>query len=327
MVRGPQCIVNDVGFISPCALDYLMFADLDYAHPEVQEDVKNWGVWVSNELNLNGFRFDAVKHYSEAFLHDFINNLDANVGHDSFLVGEFWKTSTPSLQDYLSKMNHKFNLFDAPLVENFHRISTGERADLRQVFDNSLTQAEPYNSVTLVQNHDTQPSQALQLEVTGWFIPLAYAFILLRIDGYPCLFYGDVYGIKGGVENDWRGPAAGGKIPDMTLARKLYSYGELNDYWEQPNLIGWVRRGTWDRPDGCAVVLSNAEMGEIRMFVGELHKGEVWTDVLGWQDREVHIGDDGFGVFSVGSCSVSIFVNSKAMGRDRFGKFDDRIYG
>jgi alpha-amylase len=34
--------------------DYLMFADIDYAHPEVQADVKNWGVWVAKELGLKG---------------------------------------------------------------------------------------------------------------------------------------------------------------------------------------------------------------------------------------------------------------------------------
>ena len=268
-----------------------------------------------------------MQHYSEGFLLDFVNNLDKQLGHDSFCVGEFWKTECGALVEYLSKMNHKFTLFDAPLVESFHRISTSERADLRSVWDGTLTQAEPYNSVTLVMNHDTQPSQALQIDVADWFLPLAHAFILLRIDGYPCIFYGNLYGIKGGVENNWRGPAASGKIPDMVLARKLYAYGELNDYFNDPNLIGWVRRGTWDRPDGCAVVLSNTGIGQQRMFVGEMHKGEVWTDVLGWQNTEVHIGDDGHGKFPVGSCSVSIFVKKDAPGRERFGKFNDKIYG
>ncbi|KIW63530.1 hypothetical protein, variant [Phialophora macrospora] len=306
--------------------DFLMFADLDYAHPEVRTDVKNWGPWVSKELGLNGFRFDAIKHYSEGFLLEFIQNLDAQFGPDTFCVGEFWKTSRDSLTAYLNKMHHKFTLFDAPLVEAFHRISMTERADLRSVWDGTLTQVEPWNSVTLVMNHDTQPSQALQIDVADWFIPLAHAFILLRIDGYPCVFYGNIYGIKGGVPNDWRGPSAGGKIPDMVLARKLYAYGELNDYMDRPNLIGWVRRGTWDRPNGCAVVLSNAEMGEIRMYVGTEHKGEIWTDILGWESVEVHVGDDGFGTFPVGSCSVSIFVKKDAPGRERFGKFNDRIY-
>jgi alpha-amylase len=82
----------------------------------------------------------------------------------------------------------------------------------------------------------------------------------------------------------------------------------------------------WDRPAGCAVVLSNVEMGEVRMFFGELHKGEKWTDVLGWEQAEVEIGEDGFGVFTVGGCSASVWVRHDAKGRDKFGKFDNQIY-
>lgn len=142
----------------------------------------------------------------------------------------------------------------------------------------------------------------------------------------PCLFYGDLYGVKGGVENDWRGPTAQGKVPDLALARKLFAYGEQNDYFDHENVLGWVRRGTWDHPDGVAVLMSNADAGEKRMFVGEVHRGEVWTDVLGWSDRQVEIGDDGFGNFACGSCSVSVFVHKDAKGREKLGRFESRIY-
>jgi len=237
--------------------DYLMFSDVDFARSEVQQDVKNWGVWVAKELKLSGFRFDAVKHYSKRFLQDFIQNLDAKLGDGWFLVGEYWNPCDLSaLREYLSSMHHRFNLFDAPLVKNFHEVSTSIRGDLRKVFDGSLVQVEPRKAVTLVMNHDTQPKQALELYITPWFIPLAYAYILLRSEGHPCVFYGDLYGINGGIDGDdnkGRPPIPG--IPDLCLARKLYAYGEQNDYWDRPNLIGWVRRGTMDRPAGCAVVL------------------------------------------------------------------------
>lgn len=32
--------------------DYLMFADLDFDNPEVVREMQDWGIWVSNELNL-----------------------------------------------------------------------------------------------------------------------------------------------------------------------------------------------------------------------------------------------------------------------------------
>ena len=37
--------------------------------------------------------------------------------------------------------------------------------------------------------------QALQSFIEDWFKQAAYAIILLRDTGYPCVFYGDYYGI------------------------------------------------------------------------------------------------------------------------------------
>lgn len=68
--------------------DYLMFADLDYAHPEVKDDVKRWGEWIGKEAKIKGIRFDAVKHFSEDFLREFVQHLDQTFGEGWFLVGE-----------------------------------------------------------------------------------------------------------------------------------------------------------------------------------------------------------------------------------------------
>ena len=124
-----------------------MYADLDFSHPEVVADVKNWGAWIGKELDLKGFRFDAVKHYSEKFLLEFIRHLDDTVGAGWFLVGEFWKTTLPGMREYLSRMEHKFSLFDSPLVYRFAGISHDDHADLRCVFDETLVQCAPYNAV------------------------------------------------------------------------------------------------------------------------------------------------------------------------------------
>jgi alpha-amylase len=128
--------------------DYMMFADLDYHHPEVVEDVKNWGVWIVKELGLKGFRLDAVQHFSERFTADFVNQIEQDIGEDSvFFVGEFWVGDAQTMCDWLEKMNHRFSLYDAPLLYNFSRLSTQEKADLRGVFDGSLVKAKPVNAV------------------------------------------------------------------------------------------------------------------------------------------------------------------------------------
>ncbi|EHY55318.1 hypothetical protein HRR83_008764 [Exophiala dermatitidis] len=306
--------------------DFLMFADVDYSHPEVEADVKNWGEWIVRQLKLKGFRFDACQHFSERFTNEFINNLEKQFGDNSlFLVGEFWTGEVKAMLEYLDNMHHKFSLYDSPLLNNFSRLSTTEGADLRTVFDNSLVQARPECAVTVVMNHDTQPGQTVETPIEGFFKPLAYALILLRREGYPCVFYGDLYGTKGKHPEP---PSCGGKLPHLVLARKLFAYGDQDDYFDDANCLGFVRRGTNDRKDGLACVLSNAAPGQKKMFVGKEHAGEVWTDVLGWQTDEVKIDDEGFGQFMCPGTSVSVWVNKDAQDRSKIDglHFDTDIY-
>lgn len=304
--------------------DYMMFADIDYSHPEVQEDVKNWGPWITKEVGLSGFRLDAVQHFSERFTSEWIDNLREQCGNDMFLVGEFWTGDVKVMQEWLAKLDHKFSLYDAPLLNNFARLSKTPDADLRKVFDNTLVANEPVNAVTVVTNHDTQPGQTMETPIEGFFMPLAYSLILLRKQGYPCPFFGDLYGLREPHKTD---PSCGGKLADLILARTLYAYGDQEDYWDNPNCIGWVRRGTWDRPAGVACVMSNSGPGEIKMAVGKEHTGEKWTDVLGWEQGEVEIDGEGYGLFKCPGTSVAVWVKSDAEGRDRFPtNFDADFY-
>ena len=65
---------------------------------------------------------------------------------------------------------------------------------MRRLLDGSLMADRGPFAVTFVDNHDSQPLQALESTVEPWFKPLAYALILLRREGYPCVFYPDYYG-------------------------------------------------------------------------------------------------------------------------------------
>jgi alpha-amylase len=229
------------------------------------------------------------------------------------------------MTEWLNKLGHTFSLYDAPLLNNFSALSKTENADLRKVFDNTLVAVEPVNAVTVVTNHDTQPGQTMETPIEGFFKPLAYSLILLRREGYPCPFYGDLYGL---CEPHKTPASCGGKLADLILARKLYAYGDQEDYWDSANCIGFVRRGTWDKPAGLACVMSNAGPGQIRMSVGEIHKGQKWTDVLGWEECEVEIDEEGYGLFKCPGTSVAIWVRSDAEGRESFPtEFDADIYG
>lgn len=166
-------------------------------------------------------------------------------------------------------------------------------------------------------NHDTQPGQVMDSPIEMWFRPLAYALILLRTDGYPNVWYGDLYGICGPKPH---GPTCGGQLADLILTRKLYAYGKQRDYFGKPASIGWTRGGTLGRPNGLAVIMSNAGPSRKNMYVGLDHAAEVWTDILNSEARPVKISRYGRGVFECSSRSVAVFVNCDAEGREAFGR-------
>jgi len=167
-----------------------------------------------------------------------------------------------------------------------------------------------------VANHDTQESQALAAPVQPWFVPLAYALILFRVNsGYPCVFYGDLYGMKGPKP---RQPACGGKLPRFILARKLYSYGPQFDYFDESSTIGWTRAGhpLASNGAGLAVVMTNGwDYASRHMYVGRQHAGERWTEIMGWARGEVIIDRRGWGSFPVGPRSVGVWINKQAENR------------
>ena len=100
-----------------------------------------------------------------------------------------------------------------------------------------------------------QIGQQLESWVSPGFKPLAYAMILLRGEGYPCVFWGDLYGCGG---NNPQQPVSA--LSTLIKSRNLFSYGETRDYWDHPNCAGWVRVGD-DFHDGCAIVMSNGGEG------------------------------------------------------------------
>lgn len=133
----------------------------------------------------------------------------------------------------------------------------------------------PEHAVTFVDNHDSQPGEALESFVKDWFKQSAYALILLREDGFPCVFYGDYYGIGGEHPIDSKQMA----IDPLLYVRKLKAYGQQDDYFDHPNVVGWVRRGYAEDKSGCAVIINNSEQpAEKQMFVGADRAGQTWYD-------------------------------------------------
>ncbi|KAJ5631790.1 uncharacterized protein N7484_011890 [Penicillium longicatenatum] len=299
--------------------DYLMFANLDHSHPEVRQDLLNWGTWITDELSLSGMRLDAAKHISAGFQKEFVAHVQQTANPEFFVIGEYWTGNLSELLDYLNKLGHTVAAYDVPLLDKFSRLSHQRAADLRGIFENTLVQCRPDHAVTIVSNHDTTP-------VAAEFKLISYALILLRKGGFPCLFYGDVYGIRANVTAPMT-PACNGKLPMLVKARKLYATGEQKDYFDQPNCIGFVRTGVPGGSSGLACIISNAGPSRKRMFIGRNNTGQTWIDVLGNHSASVVIDWWGYGAFPVGAMSVSVWVDSAAVDRENFLKeYNVKIY-
>jgi alpha-amylase len=229
-----------------------------------------------------------------------------------FAVGEYWSYDVQSLHEFISVTGGDVTLFDAPLLRNFADASKAESSyDLRYIFDGSLVKNEPTLAVTLVANHDTQPLQALENVVEAWFTPLAYAMILLRRDGYPCIFYADYYGAeytdKGRDGNEYTItiPSHRFLIDRFLSLRRSHAFGDQIDYFDYPNCVGWVRTGDTEHQGVMAVLMSNGDAGLKRM--NTFRPNQIFEDATGHITEMIISDGDGWAEFQCPAKSLSVW--------------------
>lgn len=283
--------------------DYLMYADIDFKHPEVIQNLYDWAHWFIESTGVHGFRLDAVKHIDSFFMKNFIRDITEKYGDDFYVFGEFWNSDEKVNNDYLENIDYRFDLVDVKLHHNlFDASKSGADYDLRTIFDQTLANNHPESAVTFVDNHDTQRGQALESTVEEWFKPAAYALILLREAGLPCVFYGDYYGISGEFAQE-----SFQDVLDKLLDIRLnLAYGEQIDYLDDANCIGWTRQGK-ENGQPIAVLISNDQATSKSMLVGTEWAGREFSDYLGNSSQIVTIDDQGWGEFPVEEKSVSVW--------------------
>ena len=222
-------------------------------------------------------------------------------------MGEYWSREVSELQRYLEVVPFT-SLFDVPLHFHLHAASASNGdVDLSRLFEGTLVGADPARAVTFVENHDTQPGQSLASTIQPWFKPSAYALILLREAGTPCIFWGDLFGTP-----ETGDLPAVTELPLLMTMRRSLAHGRQHDALDEPDIIGFAREGDDAHPgSGLAVVLSDRRAGSKRIDVGTRHAGERWICVLG--DHEpVVIGDDGAVELPVSDGGLSAYVPEAA---------------
>ncbi|MDT2740535.1 alpha-amylase [Enterococcus canintestini] len=286
--------------------DYLMGCNLDMTYEETIEQLDRWGKWFLEQTNVDGFRLDAVKHIQFDFFVDWLLKRRQEKGAPLFVVGEYWTDELDKLENYIDSSGNLIYLFDVPLHFNFYQASRGNGTfDLREIFTGTLVESRPEYAVTFVDNHDTQKGQSLESWVEGWFKVHAYALILLRKIGTPTVFWGDLYGIK--TQNI--GPV-GEKLEYLLKIRQHLAYGNEVDYFDDPDCIGWVFTGDFDKElSGFAVILTDSDANQKEMTISAIHAGKTFVDVLKNNDTHVVLDENGRGLFPVNGGQISVYVN------------------
>lgn len=298
--------------------DFLMACDLDTSHPEVCEEMRRWGEWYLDTTGVDGFRLDAVKHVRASFFSEWLAHVAHYAQRSLFAVGEYWSSNVEDLHWFIGKTDGQIALFDVPLHFNFYIASrSGGQYDMRQILNGTLMQQQPALAVTFVDNHDSQPLQALESPVEDWFKPLAYAFILLRREGYPCVFYADYYGAdysdkgRDGNMHQVRMASHRWLIDKFLHARTHFAYGDQYDYLDHPNIIGWTRSGNAEHPQAMAVIMSDGEGGSKWMEVGK--PNTTFYDLTEHVKTPVQTNEQGWGAFYCNGGSVSVWVEQESL--------------
>ncbi|KAF7374878.1 Glycoside hydrolase family 13 protein [Mycena sanguinolenta] len=295
--------------------DYLLGVDIDHRHPEVQKDLLTWGVWILETTGAVGFRLDAIKHFDRRFLFHFITHVRRQSEKPRmFSVSEYWSADLKLIMPYIKAFRGETAFFDVPLHNNFHVASRNHsQYDLRTILNNTIVKARPNDAVTFVDNHEGTNSTVIGQSLESWvdtnFKIQAYSLILLRPNGHPCVFYGDLYpndeGYNAEISRD---------LKLLIEARKKFAYGLCYDYFKDPKCIGFVRTGDSLHP-GCVVLLSNKEdptgsfTHTVRMFVGREHARSVFRAFLSPQDS-INIDANGWGEFACPSNRVQVWVRA-----------------
>jgi hypothetical protein len=230
-----------------------------------------------------------------------------------FQMGEYWTDDIEMLHQCIKQTGGERSFLDIPLHINFHRASRSNGYyDMSKLLHGTLIQQQPALAVTFVENHRSQPLQRFESVVEPWFKPLAYATILLRREGYPCVFDADYYGAhyyatgSDGQEHEIWLDSHRWLIDKFLDARRNYAHGPQYDYFDQSSVVGWTRLGRSAHPKPMAVLMSDGWGGSKWMEVGK--PNAVFYDLTEHVQRLVYTNRYGWGEFHCRGGSVSVWV-------------------
>jgi len=178
--------------------------DLNFKNEEVTTEIKDVVRYWYEDLGVDGFRIDAVKHWIEegnqqdnspatlAWWRDFYQ-YQKSINPSLMTVGEAW-TSTQNIIPYSdNRLDYCFEFDLATSIIN--SINSESIDELRSKINQVTSNYKPFQYGTFLTNHD-QNRVYNQLNKSTAKAKLA-ASILLSLPGIPYLYYGEEIGMEG----------------------------------------------------------------------------------------------------------------------------------
>ena len=260
--------------------------DLNYTNQEVTNEIKNTLRFWKEEVGVDGFRIDAVKHWIEngdqqentaatlawwRDLYVFRKSLDPGL----MMVGEAW-TSTQNIAPYSDKRLDYCFEFDLSyaLIDG---INNQTNSGLKSKMSEIISTYEPNQYGTFLTNHDQDRSFYL-FGMDERKAKLA-ARILLSLPGVPYIYYGEEVGMLGQKPDEdirrpmqWTSSANAGfssTQPWHPLNNNYANYNVANQQLESESI--WSQYQIWIKQRTLNIALRSGnydfiESNNSRMF-------------------------------------------------------------
>ena len=279
------------------AYDNLLGSEIQYnGNSYNANETINWGNWITAKLGLDGYRLDATKHIYTPFVNQWLDAVKGTSGR--FAVSEAWFRNLADMNNYASSTGGRTSLFDVPLHYTFQDMSNGNGAwDMRGLQFAGFTEANGALSVSFVDNHDTdQQGGALYSPVSNLKM-LAYAYILTRDKGYPCVFYRDYYEY-----------GLGSQIKTLIAIRKANGYGTGAEYTSVNDADVYAYSRAGDATHKGLLLLLNDGGAAASKGITTPFANATFTDATGNNTGTVTTNASGYAVFPVGARSYAVWV-------------------
>jgi alpha-amylase len=279
------------------AYDNLLGCEIQYnGNTANANETISWGNWITTKLGLDGYRLDATKHIYTPFVNQWLDAVKGSSGR--FAVSEAWFANLTDLKNYASATGGRTSLFDVPLHYTFKAMSDGNGSwDMRGLQFAGFTEANPTLSVSFVDNHDTDQQGGGLYSPVSNLKQLAYAYILTRANGYPCVFY-----------RDWYEYGLGNQLKTLIAIRKANAYGSAFEYTSVDDADYYAYSRAGDSTHKGLMLILNDGSGARTKGISSPFKSATLTDKTGNYGGTITTDANGYGNFPVNGRSWSVWV-------------------